>query len=581
MFYSVQILAKKGPLGIIWIAATLDKRLKRTQVFEANIDTSVDSIINPEAPLALRLSGQLLLGVVKVYSKKVGYLYQDCNDALQKIKEAFQHGNVDLPAEGAMAPRAAITLPDNYNDTDFLGSFSVELFEPMDTPGRFTMNHRDSLMLAEDVSALASSQVSVQEERFEASGEELERHLSLGAPELLRRESGPGRSGPLFEADRLFTPGREPPDEDGERFVAPPDDMFDAADARPPSGAGDFGGELGGGGLDLGPTPGSDGGGLADLAPLPTPGDSLGARTPEVAPAPAAQRARERRRRVQLDRALAAGACKPPAADPFHVAHYSDAAADSALHRPGFSAVMAQPLYEIFARRLAAPAAAATPRGRAADPNPDPNKGPLGQGLPGEAPDGAAPMDYEAPGGHEDMGAPAYDPQPSPGQAHADAGMELSGKGGAGPGSALPSLPSAGGVFASDPASLSRSARASGRLPAPSLAGCELADHSQARDGDGAHSCFTERTRLVAAHLQESFAGGAPGKKKRRLSAGGGARVPTNSLSFGEIARGQRRADACRWFFELLVLKSRAYVELEQAEPYADITIHPRPKLMA
>jgi len=47
-----------------------------------------DSIINPEAPLALRLSGQLLLGVVKVYSKKVGYLHQDCNDALAKIKEA-------------------------------------------------------------------------------------------------------------------------------------------------------------------------------------------------------------------------------------------------------------------------------------------------------------------------------------------------------------------------------------------------------------------------------------------------------------------------------------------------------------
>lgn len=45
-----------------------------------------DSIINPEAPLALRLSGQLLLGVVKVHQKKVGYLFQDCNDALVKIK---------------------------------------------------------------------------------------------------------------------------------------------------------------------------------------------------------------------------------------------------------------------------------------------------------------------------------------------------------------------------------------------------------------------------------------------------------------------------------------------------------------
>ena len=41
MFYSTQILAKKGPLGTIWIAAHLDRRLKRSQVFEANIASSV------------------------------------------------------------------------------------------------------------------------------------------------------------------------------------------------------------------------------------------------------------------------------------------------------------------------------------------------------------------------------------------------------------------------------------------------------------------------------------------------------------------------------------------------------------
>ena len=41
MFYSTQILAKKGPLGTIWIAAHLDRRLKRHQVFEANIAISV------------------------------------------------------------------------------------------------------------------------------------------------------------------------------------------------------------------------------------------------------------------------------------------------------------------------------------------------------------------------------------------------------------------------------------------------------------------------------------------------------------------------------------------------------------
>lgn len=46
-----------------------------------------DSIINPEAPLALRLSGQLLLGVVRIYSRKINYLYSDCNEALVKIKQ--------------------------------------------------------------------------------------------------------------------------------------------------------------------------------------------------------------------------------------------------------------------------------------------------------------------------------------------------------------------------------------------------------------------------------------------------------------------------------------------------------------
>ena len=53
MFYSTQILAKKGPLGTIWIAAHLDRRLKRHQVFEANIAISVGA-----------LTGRLVSGVL-------------------------------------------------------------------------------------------------------------------------------------------------------------------------------------------------------------------------------------------------------------------------------------------------------------------------------------------------------------------------------------------------------------------------------------------------------------------------------------------------------------------------------------
>ena len=36
--------------------------------------------------MALRLSGQLLLGVVRIYSRKAKYLLDDCNEALVKIK---------------------------------------------------------------------------------------------------------------------------------------------------------------------------------------------------------------------------------------------------------------------------------------------------------------------------------------------------------------------------------------------------------------------------------------------------------------------------------------------------------------
>ena len=44
---------------------------------------------------------------------------------------------------------------------------------------------------------------------------------------------------------------------------------------------------------------------------------------------------------------------------------------------------------------------------------------------------------------------------------------------------------------------------------------------------------------------------------------------------------GKARVDACRWFFEVLVLKSRDYVELEQPKPYGDIRIRPTSRLLA
>ena len=58
---------------------------------------STESIAHPEVPMALRMSGHLLLGIVKIYSRKVTYLLADCDEALSKVQSAFAPVRVDLP----------------------------------------------------------------------------------------------------------------------------------------------------------------------------------------------------------------------------------------------------------------------------------------------------------------------------------------------------------------------------------------------------------------------------------------------------------------------------------------------------
>ncbi|KAJ1450283.1 Rec8 like protein-domain-containing protein [Pelagophyceae sp. CCMP2097] len=116
MFYSSLILQKSGPYAHIWLAATFEKKLSKQQVFTINIEQSVDSIINPTAPLALRLSANLLLGVVRIYVRKTQYLQMDCNEAMTKMQNAFQPSVVDLPDDSAAAA-ASITVA-NFDDLD-------------------------------------------------------------------------------------------------------------------------------------------------------------------------------------------------------------------------------------------------------------------------------------------------------------------------------------------------------------------------------------------------------------------------------------------------------------------------------
>lgn len=90
MFYSETLLSKTGPLARVWLSANLERKLSKTHILQSNIESSVNAIVDQgTAPMALRLSGQLLLGVVRIYSRKARYLLDDCNEALLKIKMVY------------------------------------------------------------------------------------------------------------------------------------------------------------------------------------------------------------------------------------------------------------------------------------------------------------------------------------------------------------------------------------------------------------------------------------------------------------------------------------------------------------
>mmetsp|Transcript_12531 Transcript_12531/g.20968 ORF Transcript_12531/g.20968 Transcript_12531/m.20968 type:complete len:739 (-) Transcript_12531:1615-3831(-) len=118
MFYSEVILARKGPLGKIWLAAHFDKKLSKNQIFSTDISSSVESVLNPSTPLALRVSGHLMLGIVRIYSRKVTYLMTDCTEAMWKIKLAFRPGNVDID------PNVATGL--NIDDARHFGNVAAD-----------------------------------------------------------------------------------------------------------------------------------------------------------------------------------------------------------------------------------------------------------------------------------------------------------------------------------------------------------------------------------------------------------------------------------------------------------------------
>ncbi|CAJ0958030.1 unnamed protein product, partial [Mesorhabditis belari] len=151
MFYAQFVLSKKGPLAKIWLAAHWEKKLSKAQIYETNVQDAVDEIIKPKSKMALRTTGHLLLGIVRIYSRKAKYLLADCNEAFLKIKMAFRPGITTESFEdgGDMMSAPAIQLPEVYADFDS----ALPDFNDVDLQQQLHINQSriDDITLKEDL----------------------------------------------------------------------------------------------------------------------------------------------------------------------------------------------------------------------------------------------------------------------------------------------------------------------------------------------------------------------------------------------------------------------------------------------
>ncbi|XP_027553002.1 double-strand-break repair protein rad21-like protein 1 isoform X2 [Neopelma chrysocephalum] len=169
MFYVHLLINKRGPLAKIWLAAHWEKKLTKAHIFECNLEDTVQKIISPKFAIALRTSGHLLLGVVRIYHRKAKYLLADCSEALTKMKSAFRPGLLDLPEENFEAAYQSITLPEEFHD------FETPLpdVNAIDVAEHFTLNQSraEDITLTEDY----ESNISLCVRNFEEEADALRR----------------------------------------------------------------------------------------------------------------------------------------------------------------------------------------------------------------------------------------------------------------------------------------------------------------------------------------------------------------------------------------------------------------------
>lgn len=89
MFYVPQVLGRKGPLAIVWLAAHLEKNLKKSDILNTDIEAIIEMISNNDCKLSLRIVSDLSLGLLRIQARKIEYLSKDVDKIILDFSVAM------------------------------------------------------------------------------------------------------------------------------------------------------------------------------------------------------------------------------------------------------------------------------------------------------------------------------------------------------------------------------------------------------------------------------------------------------------------------------------------------------------
>ncbi|KAF9879517.1 dolichyl-di-phosphooligosaccharide-protein glycotransferase [Colletotrichum karsti] len=105
------------------------KKVTRKDIDSVDIPKACETIMNPGPPLALRLSSEMLCGVVRVFRRKCLYTMNDAEKVRHTMKTIIViWGQTGLDPKAGKTSREKITLPDDpaFNISDKIPQFSLD-----------------------------------------------------------------------------------------------------------------------------------------------------------------------------------------------------------------------------------------------------------------------------------------------------------------------------------------------------------------------------------------------------------------------------------------------------------------------